>query len=228
MAIGRIPEPGTGIPESIIAAKGDILVGTANDTPAVLSVGTDTYTLVADSSEATGLKWAAPASGGAYTLLSTTSLTGASTTISSISQSYTDLYVVVDYMYFTAGGSGNFVIRPNNETALTNLSGLYFTTATAGSTDFRGNSTVGNGGGNIQGNSPSNIFVLKISQYSNSNVVKGLEYFGGYQDTSNYKNGFNYAGYFRSETAITSLVFVPTTNFGSQYAPPQVNIYGVK
>jgi hypothetical protein len=63
MAIGRIPEPGTGIPESIIAAKGDILVGTANDTPAVLSVGTDTYTLVADSSAATGLKWAAPSAG---------------------------------------------------------------------------------------------------------------------------------------------------------------------
>ena len=61
MAIGRIPEPGTGIPESIIAAKGDILTGTANDTPAVLSVGTNGHTLVADSATATGLKWAAPA-----------------------------------------------------------------------------------------------------------------------------------------------------------------------
>jgi hypothetical protein len=64
MAIGRIPEPGTGIPESIIAAKGDILTGTANDTPAVLSVGTNGHTLVADSATATGLKWAAPAGGG--------------------------------------------------------------------------------------------------------------------------------------------------------------------
>jgi hypothetical protein len=64
MAIGRIPEPGTGIPESIIAAKGDILTGTANDTPAVLSVGTNGHTLVADSAAATGLKWAAPAGGG--------------------------------------------------------------------------------------------------------------------------------------------------------------------
>jgi hypothetical protein len=63
MAIGRIPEPGTGIPESIIAAKGDILTGTANDTPAVLSVGTNGHTLVADSAQATGLKWAAPAAG---------------------------------------------------------------------------------------------------------------------------------------------------------------------
>jgi len=59
MAIGRIPEPGTGIPESIIAAKGDILTGTANDTPAVLSVGTNGHTLVADSSTATGLAYSA-------------------------------------------------------------------------------------------------------------------------------------------------------------------------
>jgi hypothetical protein len=65
MAIGRIPEPGTGIPESIIAAKGDLIVGTANDTPGILSVGTNGYTLVADSSVSpTGLKWAAPAGGG--------------------------------------------------------------------------------------------------------------------------------------------------------------------
>jgi hypothetical protein len=64
MAIGRIPEPGTGIPESIIAAKGDLIVGTANDTPGILSVGTNGHTLVADSAETTGLKWQAPAGGG--------------------------------------------------------------------------------------------------------------------------------------------------------------------
>jgi hypothetical protein len=59
MAIGRIPEPGTGIPESIIAAKGDLIVGTANDTPGILSVGTNGHTLVADSSTATGLAYSA-------------------------------------------------------------------------------------------------------------------------------------------------------------------------
>jgi len=48
---------------SIIAAKGDLIVGTANDTVGILTKGTDTYTLVADSAEATGLKWAAPSSG---------------------------------------------------------------------------------------------------------------------------------------------------------------------
>jgi hypothetical protein len=58
MAIGRIPEPGTGIPESIVDAKGDIVTATAADTPARLAVGTNNQTLVAASGEATGLKYA--------------------------------------------------------------------------------------------------------------------------------------------------------------------------
>jgi hypothetical protein len=85
MAIGRIPEPGTGIPESIIAAKGDLIVGTANDVPGILTVGTDGHTLVAKSSEATGLAWEAPASGGkvlqVVSATTTTSTTVASTTL---------------------------------------------------------------------------------------------------------------------------------------------------
>jgi len=41
-------------------AKGDLVVGTGADTFAKLTVGTNGYTLVADSAETTGLKWAAP------------------------------------------------------------------------------------------------------------------------------------------------------------------------
>lgn len=59
MAIGRIPEPGTGIPESIVDAKGDIVTATAADTPARLAVGTNEHRLVAASGEATGLKYVA-------------------------------------------------------------------------------------------------------------------------------------------------------------------------
>jgi len=211
---------------SPLTTKGDLYGFSTLD--ARIPIGANATVLTADSTESLGLKWATPAAGGAYTLLSTTSLTGASTTISNISQSYTDLYVVVDYMYFTAGGSGNFSIRPNASTTLSNLAGSYGTSANAGNTDFRSSTTVSIGAANIEGNSPSNIFVLKISQYSNSNVVKALEYFGGFTASGSPKVAFHYAGYFRDETAITSLVFVGSTNFGSQYAPPQVNIYGVK
>jgi hypothetical protein len=45
-------------------AKGALLSATATSTPGVLAVGTNNQVLTADSSTATGLKWAAPAAGG--------------------------------------------------------------------------------------------------------------------------------------------------------------------
>jgi hypothetical protein len=47
----------TEISKSLIDAKGDIVVGSANDTPARLAVGTDGYVLTAASAQATGLSW---------------------------------------------------------------------------------------------------------------------------------------------------------------------------
>ena len=44
----------------IVNAKGDIVAATAADAVSRLAVGTDTHALVADSGEATGLKWAVP------------------------------------------------------------------------------------------------------------------------------------------------------------------------
>jgi hypothetical protein len=49
-----------------IDAKGDLIVGTGADTFSRLAAGTNTYILTADSAEATGLKWAAPAAGASF------------------------------------------------------------------------------------------------------------------------------------------------------------------
>ena len=49
-------------PLTILDAKGDLITATAADTPARLAVGTNGQTLVADSSTATGLKWATASS----------------------------------------------------------------------------------------------------------------------------------------------------------------------
>jgi len=51
------------IPKGLIGAKGDLVVGTADDTPDRLAVGSNGYILVADSGEATGVKWAVPTNG---------------------------------------------------------------------------------------------------------------------------------------------------------------------
>ena len=53
----------TMVPKSIVDAKGDIIAATAADTVSKLTVGSNDTVLTADSSTATGLKWAAVAGG---------------------------------------------------------------------------------------------------------------------------------------------------------------------
>lgn len=53
-----------GIPATIVDAKGDIIAATAADTVARLAVGTDSHVLTADSTQATGLKWATASGAG--------------------------------------------------------------------------------------------------------------------------------------------------------------------
>lgn len=79
---------------TIVDAKGDLIAATAADTVARLAVGTNDQVLTADSSTATGLKWATAASGG-ETLISTTTLSGSSITLSSIPSTYKSLKFVV-------------------------------------------------------------------------------------------------------------------------------------
>lgn len=70
-----------------ITAKGDLIVGTGNATYDNLAVGTNGYTLVADSNESLGVKWQAPAGGGKVLQV----VQGISTTETTIqTTSYTD------------------------------------------------------------------------------------------------------------------------------------------
>ena len=49
------------IPKSLVTTKGDIIAATASATPARLGIGSNAQVLTADSTTATGLKWATPA-----------------------------------------------------------------------------------------------------------------------------------------------------------------------
>ncbi len=72
-----------------IDAKGDVIVGTGADAFSRLAVGTNNQVLTADSTTATGLKWATPAGGGGKVLqvVSATYATQASSTSTSYADS---------------------------------------------------------------------------------------------------------------------------------------------
>lgn len=90
------------IQNAIVDAKGDLITATANDTPARLAVGTNGQYLQADSTAATGLKWAAAASSG-LTLINQSSFSAVAdtgTTFDGVfSSSYFDYLIVVDFIF---------------------------------------------------------------------------------------------------------------------------------
>ena len=63
------PPSGTGIPPTTVDAKGDLIAATANDTVTRLPVGANGTVLTADSTQATGLRWATPTGGSGGTPL---------------------------------------------------------------------------------------------------------------------------------------------------------------
>jgi hypothetical protein len=92
------------IQNTIVDAKGDLITATAADTPARLAVGTNGQVLQADSTAATGLKWAAGGSG-ALTLITRNSFSAvASVAIDSIfSSTYYSYMVVIENIYGATG-----------------------------------------------------------------------------------------------------------------------------
>jgi hypothetical protein len=83
---------GAAIAKTIVDAKGDIIAATAADTVSRLAVGANDTVLTADSSTATGLKWAAPAGGGTVVKIQTGSATSA---VASTSTTFVDTGLTV-------------------------------------------------------------------------------------------------------------------------------------
>lgn len=82
----------SGISPTIVDAKGDLIAATAADTVTRLAVGTNGQILTADSTAATGLKWATPAaaavSGVSLYKASQSMASGASTDFTSYTEDY--------------------------------------------------------------------------------------------------------------------------------------------
>ena len=211
-----------GIAKTIVDAKGDIIAATAADTVSRLAVGANDTVLTADSTAGTGLKWATPASGG-MTLLSTTTLSGSSTTVSVASNTYVYLVAIVDGV--TTSQNCNVFIQINSITGatayrplqqgsdgntLTACNGIYLTVPNAGPALGTGNAN--NVWVNTFGNPNSTSMQTINTQGSWTYTLGGYDVAMTNQVTVN------------PSAVISSLVFKCDFTFGGG----TVKLYGVK
>jgi len=208
------------IQNSIVDAKGDLISATANDTPARLAVGANNTVLTADSSTATGLSWVAPVTGG-MTLLSTTSLSGSSTSITSINQTYTDLQIYVRDFYMSAGGEMN--IQFNTDTG----SNYMVNAMRQGGDSYQ--QTQANfpiGGYDVATSDNNNFASLRIIDYANTVTVKTVSGIGAVVRPSSARGMTLLTGtFFGSTSGISSVQLLASSG---TFSAGTVLIYGVK
>lgn len=227
MSSGRIPSVEGGIQPTIVDAKGDIIAATAADTVSRLAVGANDTVLTADSSTATGLKWAAPAAGaGNLALITSGSLTGTSLSVSSLS-SYTNIYIYFDAVSWTTSTADNTRLRINgtstsvyrtlgfnaygpsglNRNGITTDTGIILTRPTTQNYFSESNSFV------------INLFNCKNTGYTSWNLWSSYIDEGG-------SNRYNYVanGVFESSAAVSSIEFKTVNSY--TFATGTYRIYG--
>ena len=162
------------IQNAIVDAKGDLISATAADTPARLAVGTNGQVLTADSTAATGLAWAsAAASGGGMTLISTTSLSGSSTSLTSIAGTYKNLQLVIRDFYPSANADVSLTF--NSDTASNYYQNGFSTNDTTNSLVTTQGTAVNFAWQNMNNTDENNTCVINIFDYASTVSGKAFQ-----------------------------------------------------
>lgn len=209
-----------------IDAKGDLIAGTGADAFARLGVGTNGQVLTADSAETTGMKWASAPSGG-MTLLSTTTLSGTSTSISVSSTGYNELRIFIENC--NAGANFAVLLGVNGDTTASN-----YNNATVGSVGYGGVNTVTNtvvgaciglfpGTNGMKASNSNNSFAVTIAN-PNSSYAKTIRGDGAFYNDSNYWSAAMNLCSYVTTSAISSLQVKSDQSLSSG----TIKIYGVK
>jgi hypothetical protein len=210
-----------------ITAKGDLIVGTGNAAFDNLPAGTNGHVLTADSTVSpTGLKWAALPAGGAYTSLASGSITNG-LSLTSISGSYTDLYLVINNACPTV--NDQIGIRINNNSTSADYVGIIMRNITGtGATVQQGAWAFVDisGGSSVAASTSNNSWVVYFPNYAATTNWKTAYSSGGHNNNlSTFTSVFN-STLFKSTSAITRLDFKTA---GSDWANQGTYVlYGVK
>ena len=224
-----------GIAKTIVDAKGDIIAATAADTVSRLAVGANDTVLTADSSTATGLKWATPSSGG-MTLISEQVASGVSSlSFGSIPATYKQLILIWHGVYQSDNSA--FSVRFNNDST-TSYSILGHIIDNYTNASVSGNLT------HIGAQDPYSFGFNSTSTTDYSYMSKGELLLDNYNSTSKFKffryhtstfyagGGNDHAdidGTYKSTSAITSLDIVRISGSGtfSNATNTSIRLYGV-
>jgi hypothetical protein len=217
---------------SPLTTKGDLYTFSTSDTR--LGVGANGTTLVADSSEATGLKWATPAAGG-MTLISETVASGLSSLdLSSIPGTYKELYLVFSGIYhsnttttfklrFNSDSGSNYYthdgqMRSDSQVREENT---LFTNADGDGPLFAGNM---DGGSNLL---KSCVGTVKITNYASASKYKYYQLQFAADTNLDYVKVIH--GIWANTAAITSLNFFRSAGTGtfSNETNTSILFYGV-
>jgi hypothetical protein len=211
------------IQNAIVDAKGDLIGATAADTPARLAVGTNGQVLTADSTASTGLAWATPSAAGGMTLLATSSLTGASVTVSSISQSYKHLLVLFKGVYTSAGENMCFRLNGDSGSLYSWAQIRNVGTTVSGAITESGTSVIFSNG-TISASTPVSRLgsaTIWLYRYTDTDQQEFDAY--SYADSGSL-GSFNSHGQYNKSAAITSITYLP---LAGNWSGGTAYLYGV-
>jgi hypothetical protein len=207
-----------------MTTKGDLVPATGSGAFSRLGVGANNTVLTADSTEATGMKWAA-AGGGGMTLISTTTLSGASTTISVSSNSYKNLVMFAEGidcssdqdLYFQLNGeTGATAYSPVSQGSNNGSAWVYYTKTNGIYLNQPGVDGFGTGSDNF-----SNITIYN----ANSTIRKVIDVSVGLLTTSGSRvNPVRSTVTVGSSAVISSILIKPA---GGTFDGGTIKLYGV-
>jgi hypothetical protein len=209
------------IPKSTVTTAGDIIYATGASTVTRAGIGSTGQILTVSGGVPV---WASPAGGGGMTLLSTTTLSGASTTISSISQDYVNLFLIVNGVNFN--GVSRMAIEPNGVIDNADWAGIKYVGATTTTQGSNATDIVISNGENVISSNTNNNWAVLISGYTGTTYKKLFQWTGNFiVDSSSAQARVFGFGNSLNNNAITSLEF---KNAGGSFNAGTVKIYGVK
>ena len=160
-------------------------------------------------------------SAGGITLLSTTTLSGVSTTVSGISGSYKKLFIeVYGAIWGTGNDSTQFEI---NNAAFTSVRKL--DTASVSTTSLATTVNLNDGATSIVNTGGNNYFSFNFDNYSSSTDYKTFTVLGCYEGALGNGRTAQFFGGFASDTAITSFTYASVT--GYTFSAGTIKVYGV-